>query len=159
MDILRVKHSLNITTDPNQSTVIGSSYGGLAAFYLGLTKPNIFAHVMAQSPAFLAQPLAVLDKMIGDFAEQNKRSSFIFELGSYENNEIAFEDGTIQTTSSFEVVHHVCEHMQKQKIPTTYHEFVGGHNYVCYRVSLYDRIKEVYYHQAAPKDDNTVHCS
>ncbi len=151
MDILRVRHSLNITTDPNQSTVIGTSYGGLAAFYLGLTKPDIFAHIIAQSPAFLAQPLTVLDKMITDFAKQNKHSSFIFELGSYENNEMTFEfeDGTIQTSSSFDVVRHVCEHMQRQRISITYHEFVGGHNYVCYRVSLYDRIKEIYHHKVA----------
>ena len=145
MQILRVKHQLNITADSNQSTVIGASYGGLAAFYLGLTRPDIFGHVIAQSPAFLAQPLAVLDKMILDFAEKNKMSSFVLEIGRYENNEVEFEfeDGTVQKTSSFDVVRHIYEYMQAQEIPTTFHEFVGGHNYVCYRVSLYDRIKEV----------------
>jgi hypothetical protein len=49
--------------------------------------------------------------------------------------------------------------MQRQRISTTYHEFVGGHNYVCYRVSLYDRIKEVYHHPVAQLDDDTIHCS
>lgn len=70
MQILRVKHQLNITAAPNQSTVIGASYEGLAAFYLGLRRPDIFGHIIAQSPAFLAQPLAMLDKMITDFAEE-----------------------------------------------------------------------------------------
>ena len=160
MSILRVKHGLHITTDPNHSTIIGGSYGGLAAFYIGLTRPDVFGHVIAQSPAFLAQRVTVLDKLITDFAEQNKHSSFIFELGSYENNamEFEFEDGTIQTASSFEVVRHVCKHMEEQGISITFHEFVGGHNYVCYRVSLYDRLKEVYQHQLVQHDD-TMHSS
>lgn len=161
MGILRVKHRLNITTDPSLATIIGASYGGLAAFYMGLTRPNSFGHVIAQSPAFLAQRLTVLDKIITDFAEQNKHSSFILELGSYENNalEFEFDDGTIQTLSSFDAVHHVCEYMKRQGISVTFHEFIGGHNYVCYRVSLFDRIKEVFHHQLTQPNDSHLHCS
>lgn len=145
MKLLRVKHGLNITTDSKRSTIIGASFGGLAAYYVGLTKPNIFGNVIAQSPAFLAQRLTSLDKIITDFAEQNSHSSFIFEMGSYENisTEFEFEDGATQSISSLDVVLHVCEQMRKKSIPVNFHKFVGGHNYVCYRVSLYDRIKEV----------------
>lgn len=160
MNILRVKHTLNITTSPYHSTIVGASLGGLAAFYIGLARPDIFGHVIAQSPAFLGQRVTVLDKMIIDFAEQNKFSSFMFELGRYENNivEFEFEDGTIQAVSSWEIVPHVCHSMKKHGIPVTFHEFVGGHHYVCYRVSLFDRIKEVYHRQSIQLND-TMHSS
>lgn len=147
--ILRDKHGLNITTDPNRSTIIGTSYAGLAAFYTGLTKPQVFGHVIAQSPAFLVQPFPTLDKMIAGLAEQNKHSSYIFELGRYENQamEFEYEDGTVQMASSFDAVLHVCKKMEQEGIPIIFHEFVGGHNYVCCRVSLYERLQEVCHNQ------------
>lgn len=161
MDLLRVKHGLHITRDPKHTTIVGASASGLAAFYAGLTKPEIFGHVIAQSPDFVSRQLATLDKMILDFSEQDKLSSFILELGSFENYpiEYEFEDGTIQNLSSSDVVRHVCEKMTEKNIPVHFHEFVGGHNYVCFRVSLYDRIKEVYQHQLGQVDDAAISCS
>ena len=96
--------------------------------------------------------------MITDFAEQNSHSSFIFEMGSYENisTEFEFEDGATQSISSLDVVLHVCEQMRKKGIPVNFHEFVGGHNYVCYRVSLYDRIKEVNDHSLSNVNRKTT---
>ena len=161
IEILRLKHGLHITTDPKHATIVGASASGLAAFYAGLTKPEIFGHVIAQSPDFVSQQLTVLDQMIKDFSRQNSHSSFIFEMGSFENYpiEYQFKDGTIQNLSSSNVVGHVCEQMRQQNIPVNFHEFVGGHNYVCFRVSLYDRIKEVYQHQLRHVDDAAVSCS
>ena len=161
MEILRVKDGLHIATDPKHATIVGASASGLAAFYAGLTKPEIFGHVIAQSPDFVSRQLATLDKMILDFSEQDKLSSFILELGSFENYpiEYEFEDGTIQNLSSSNVVRHVCEKMTEQNIPVHFHEFVGGHNYVCFRVSLYDRIKEVYQHQLGQVDEVAMGCS
>ena len=54
MEILRVKHTLNITTDPKHASIIGASFSGLAAFYAGLKKPDRFGHVIVQSPALAA---------------------------------------------------------------------------------------------------------
>jgi enterochelin esterase-like enzyme len=155
MEILRVKHTLNITTDPKHASIIGASFSGLAAFYAGLKKPDRFGHVIAQSPALSAQRLTVLDRMITDFSTQNSDSSFIFEMGCFENSPIEFEfgDGTIQSISSLDAVRHVYDHMKQEQILVDFHEFVGGHNYICFRVSLYDRIKEVYQHQLQQVDD------
>ena len=82
-------------------------------------------------------------------------------MGRFENNpiEFEFEDGTVQAISSLDAVRHVCDHMKQQKIPVDFHEFVGGHNYVCFRVSLSERIKEVYRHQLGQIDDATMRCS
>lgn len=161
IEILQMKHELNITADPTYTSIIGASFSGLAAFHAGLTKPDIFGHVIAQSPALSAQQLAVLDKRIMDFSKQNSDSSFIFEMGCFENSPIEFEfkDRTVQFISSLDAVRHVCDQMKQQEIAVDFHEFVGGHNYVCFRVSLYDRIKEVYQHQLGQVDDAAVSCS
>lgn len=145
LEKLRRENQLNITAAPNYSTIIGASAAGLAAFYATLSKPDIFGHCIAQSPAFVIQPLTRLDQMIYDVSQRSNHSTFVFEIGRYENNMMQFEyeDGTVQYCSSFEVMKHVYEKMQENTLTTSLHEFVGGHNYVCYRISLYDRIKEV----------------
>lgn len=145
LEKLRRENQLNITTDPNCSAIIGSSASGLAAFYATLSKPDIFGHCIAQSPAFVIQPLTKLDQMIYDASQRMNHSTFTFEIGRYENNmmQLEYEDGTVQHCSSFEVTKHVYEKMQTNALTTSLHELVGGHNYVCYRISLYDRIKEV----------------
>ncbi len=146
LEKLRRKNQLNITTDPNYSTIIGASASGLAAFYATLSKPDIFGHCIAQSPAFVIQPLTKLDQMIHDASQKLHDSTFNFEIGCYENNmmQLEYEDGTIQSCSSLSVMKHVYQHMQENRLWVNLHEFVGGHNYVCYRISLYARIKEVY---------------
>ncbi len=144
--LLHAKHQLNISTKPQDISLIGASYSGLAAFYTGLSKPDVFGQVIAQSPAFLVQKTEVLDKMIDDFVKQNKQTQFSFEMGCYENTpvEFEFEDGTVRTVNSLETVLHVCKKMKEQNVPIDFHEFVGGHNYVCFRVTLFDRIKELF---------------
>ena len=160
MELLRTKHALNITRDPQWSTIIGASYGGLAAFYTGITKPAIFGNVISQSPAFLAQLSSVLEKMIGVYAEESHDGVFAFEMGIYENTPatLEFQDGTLQTTSSLELVHFVMEQMKRHNIPATLHEFAGGHNYVCFRASLWDRIEEVYQNRLEKVDEFVTHC-
>lgn len=142
---LRGENKLNITTDPNYSTIIGASYAGLAAFYAAISKPNVFGNCIAQSPAFVGQPLSKLDQMIHHATLQSTHSIFTFEIGYYENNllELEYQDGSVQCCTSLEVMKHVHEKMQKKGLITNLHEFVGGHNYLCYRISLYDRIREV----------------
>lgn len=157
---LRKKHHLNMTTDPNRSTIIGTSYSGLAAFYVALSRPEIFGHCIAQSPAVVAQPLSKIERMIQDAAHQGNNATFSFEMGSYENNIIQLEyaDGTIQSCSSLEVVRHIYEQMQREGLEASLHEFIGGHNSICWQVSLYDRIKEVFHKKLNFEEQNT-HCS
>lgn len=83
--------------------------------------------------------------MIHAASPQLSHSSFAFEIGTYENNtmQLEYADGTVQSCSSFGVMNHVYEQMRSEVPTVSLHEFVGGHNYICYRISLYDRIREV----------------
>lgn len=122
--------------------------------------PHVFGHIIAQSPALLVQQTEALDKMIEDFAKQNQQTRFIFEMGCYENNptEFEFADGSIKTVNSLGVVKYVCAKMSEQDIPLAFHEFIGGHNYVCFRVTLFDRIRELF-QQPINKLEEETHAS
>lgn len=160
LDSLRTKHQLNITRDSNFSTIIGTSFSGLAAFYASIAAPVVFGHCISQSPALAAQPLSRLDKMIQDASSHLKHSSFAFEMGRYENIIVKFEyeDGTVQSCSSLSVVRHVFEAMQRIILNVSLHEFVGGHNYVCWQISLYDRLNDVGRRQLKMVEDPSYSC-
>ncbi len=44
--------SLVVTTDPARTVAVGQSYGGLAAFFAGMHRPDRFARVLSQSGSF-----------------------------------------------------------------------------------------------------------
>lgn len=157
LEELRKEYQVNITYDPNYSTIVGTSYSGLAAFYAALTKPEFFGHCIAQSPGFVGQPLSKLDRMINDAFSRQCRATFAFEMGTYENNimQLEYEDHTVQRCSSFDVMRHVYEQMQNKGLTASLHEFIGGHNAICWRMSLYDRIKDVFQQQLSCEERTT----
>lgn len=136
------KHNLNIDDNPNSRVIIGSSMSGCAAFYAAITCPESFGKAIMQSPCFLLQKLDYLKSIIDS---SQKAGKFIFEVGRFEKNSIGFEfeDGEVQITSTYDSVHTIKDHMQIANMDVILHEFTGGHNYVCYRESLYELIQEV----------------
>ena len=138
-----VKHSLNIADSADSRIIIGSSMSGCAAFYAALTYPESFGKAIMQSPCFLLQKLDNLKTLIDN---SQKSGQFIFEVGKFEKNAAGFEfaDGTTQSISTYESVQIIKNHMQTQKMNATLHEFVGGHNYICYRESLHSLISEIF---------------
>jgi enterochelin esterase-like enzyme len=51
-----VRRLFNVTNDPQQTVVGGSSYGGLAAAYAGLRHPETFGNILSQSGAYAWTP-------------------------------------------------------------------------------------------------------
>ena len=54
----------NVTTDPRQVTIGGSSYGGLAATWAGLRHPETFGNILSQSGSYHDAPRYVQTKQI-----------------------------------------------------------------------------------------------
>jgi enterochelin esterase family protein len=50
------KQSLGVTPPPSMTVIAGSSYGGLAAAWLGFRHPEVFGNVLAQSGSFWWSP-------------------------------------------------------------------------------------------------------
>lgn len=68
------------------------------------------------------------------------------------------ENYRVQSCSSLSVVRHVFEAMQRIILNVSLHEFVGGHNYVCWQISLYDRLNDVGRRQLKMVEDPSYSC-
>ncbi len=145
MDMIREKHLLPIATDPKLKTIVGLSASGLAAIYAGLTRPDVFGNVITQSAALWSRKRNDLEKWVDDYVLKKADTFFCMEAGSYENvpAECQFKDGFTQAFSILEANTELTAYMNKKGVNAIFHEFIGGHNYVCYRGSIADRIKEV----------------
>jgi hypothetical protein len=84
--------------------------------------------------------------VINQHALSNQKARFILEIGTFETIpcELEFENGVIQSLSPFEASQHTDDLMRRKNYQISRHKFIGGHDYVCWRVSLYNRIKEVF---------------
>lgn len=146
MSTLRDKDHLSITNDSRLVTIVGLSFSGLAAFYGALTHPDVFGNSITFSASFESVKRDMLDKLIHLNLAKNHDSQYLIETGSYENLpvELQFQDGTTQAFSINQANKHVFESLNQHGINARKHEFVGGHNSICYRNSLPDRLKEIY---------------
>lgn len=146
LETVRTAHQLNMTNAPESTTIVGLSFSGLAAWFIGLTHPHMFGQVIAQSPSLEAIRAGDLDRMIASNAHSNPKTHFILEAGTFETIpcDLEFEDGAIQSLSSFQALENAHDLMKRKNYHISRHAFIGGHDYVCWRVSLYDRIKELF---------------
>ena len=143
---LREKNGLSITNNPKLITIVGTSASGLAAFYAGLTYPSVFGNVIAQSPSFEMKKINELNGIIDHHLKQSQDTQFSIEVGNYENIpiELLFSDGTKQACSSNQASKNVLELMKQNNMKVIFHEFIGGHNSVCWKNTLPNRLKELY---------------
>jgi enterochelin esterase-like enzyme len=146
-ELLPWAHGLyNITTDPRQVVVGGSSYGGLASAYVGLRHPETFGNVLSQSGSFHwipqkgenssnsqadSEPNWVAKQFI---ASPKLPLRFYLEAGS---DEIDFSGGgnsILLTTRTLRDV------LLAKGYEVHFHEFAGGHDYLSWRGTLADAL-------------------
>jgi enterochelin esterase-like enzyme len=139
-----VRRLYNVSTDPQQIVVGGSSYGGLAATYAALRHPETFGNVLSQSGSYWWTP----PKTVGgsDFdsdAEPNwvarqfiaspkLRVRFYMDAGS---DEI---DLSGKGTSILVPNRHLRDVLLAKGYEVHYQEFNGGHDYLSWRGTLAD---------------------
>jgi enterochelin esterase-like enzyme len=144
--ILREKHSLSITHDASLTTIVGLSASGLAAFYVALTYPNIFGNVITYSASFQDRKQSELKKLIGEYINKQIKTHFIMKAGSFETQPIAlqFPDNSKQNLSPNEANKTAYSYLIQHGANATFHEFVGGHNFVCWRGLISEDLKHIY---------------
>ncbi len=78
-----INDNYNVSTDVNDTYVVGSSSGGLEAFYIGMENMNIFGGIGAISPAFLLFEKNTWDKYLAkfDFSNTNNLPEIYFYNG------------------------------------------------------------------------------
>lgn len=125
-----IRSHYHVTTDPQQTIVAGSSYGGLAAAYAAWTYPNYFGHVLSQSGAFWWKPKE--DKkdqwLIKQLAESPAISvRFYLDVGKEECESFA------DCHSMLTVNRNLSKTLKAKGCVVHYQEFDGGHQYECWR--------------------------
>jgi len=123
----------SIAADPARAVVAGSSYGGLAAAYAGFRHPEAFGNVLSQSGAFFWRPEGdpEHDWLIRQFvAGPTLPVRFYLDVGAFENG---FNDPSMLVANR-----HMRDVLRAKGYPVAYAEYVGGHDYPCWEVTLPD---------------------
>ena len=139
-----VRRLFNVTNDPQQTFVGGSSYGGLAAAYAGFRHPETFGNILSQSGSYWWTPPR--NDNPDDFdpnAEPNWMANqyivsprlplrFYMDAGSDEID-VTGHGGAILVPNR-----HLRDVLLAKGYEVHYQEFVGGHDYLSWRGTLAD---------------------
>ena len=128
-----------ISADPKQTTICGSSYGGLSATYCAFRYPKVFGNVLSQSGSFWYYPgykhgdeteSAPFGWLTRQFETTPKLPiRFYLEVGLFETG---YPHNQLTETRSMRDV------LKAKGYSVVYSEFAGGHEYLCWRGSLAD---------------------
>ncbi|MFZ0699524.1 MAG: enterochelin esterase [Thermoplasmata archaeon] len=117
-----------------RTVLVGSSLGGLAAAYAALQCPSQFGNVLSQSGAFWWSPAKEEPGLLAREYAVSPRSGvrFYLEAGTLETS----SGRTRETPSILASNRHLRDVLQAKGHRVAYHEFAGGHDYLCWRDTL-----------------------
>ncbi|MBQ0985579.1 enterochelin esterase [Streptomyces sp. F63] len=132
-----VHENYHITSDPARTVVGGSCFGGLAAFYAAFREPGRFGNVISQSGSFWWPGKGVPDReeewLTRRFEESPRLPvRFSMEIGSLERAIVDYDPMTTHETMRDVLV--------RKGYEVDYSEYTGGHDMVCWRGTLVDRL-------------------
>jgi enterochelin esterase family protein len=133
-----VRENYNVTKDPSQVVVAGSSFGGIASVYAGLRHPETFGNILCQSGSFWwsapkPEPYAEPNYLAKEFVKSPKLPlRFYMDAGTFEVD-VSGGGGAILEPSR-----HMRDVLLAKGYEVHYQENVGGHDYLSWRGSLAD---------------------
>jgi enterochelin esterase-like enzyme len=122
------REKYHATADPDKTVVAGSSIGGLAASFAGLTHPEVFGNVLSLSGSYWWNPKddSKPEWLTRQFAQAPKLPlRFFVSVGSME-----LKDRQVDTNRRFRDL------LTAKGYRLSYREFNGGHGYLSWRESL-----------------------
>ena len=137
-----VREHYNVTTDASQTIVTGHSAGGVAAVFMGLRYPNVFGNVLSQSGAVWWSPEMDLGNydatdeanwLARQFITTPRSAArFFLDAGTFEGDSSARGSGILEANRQLRDV------LLAKGYEVHYEQFVGGHDFVSWRVMLAD---------------------
>jgi enterochelin esterase family protein len=127
-----------MTTDPAQTVVNGSSYGGLCAAYTGLNYADVFGVVLSQTGWFRWHPDNELEHgwLAREFiAQPTQPVCFYLDVGSLETARM-LDGGPSQLAAN----RHMRDVLRAKGYDVTYREYSGGHDYSSAQNPLFDAL-------------------
>jgi len=131
-----MRANYNVTSNPKETVVAGSSYGGLAATFAGLQHPEVFGNVLSQSGSFWWKPDSDHEHewLTRQFVASEKLPvKFYLDVGLMERGP------TPNNGPDMVVVNrHMRDILRIKGYELHYAEFNGGHEYLNWRGTLSD---------------------
>jgi enterochelin esterase-like enzyme len=139
-----VRRQYHVTSDPHQTVVAGSSYGGLASTWAALRHPETFGNVLSQSGSYWWTPPKSNDTSDFDHeAEPNWVAKqfiaspklplrFYMDAGSDEID-LSGKGNSILVPNR-----HLRDVLLAKGYQVHYQEFIGGHDYLSWRGTIAD---------------------
>ncbi len=143
----------NITSDPSHSIIAGASLGGLAASSIAFKNPEFFTNVLSMSGSYgwypgaeywiqMVKDIKDLERwwseedekegewLVRQFSQSEKLPlKFYLDVGVLEKND---------PNQLFISNRHFRNVLKTKGYPVSYVEFLGGHDFVCWRGSIAD---------------------
>jgi enterochelin esterase family protein len=129
-----------ITTRPDHTIIGGSSYGGMAALFAGLGRPDVFGNVLAQSGAAWWRPDGdpEAEWLARQFAASERLPlRFALDVGLFENTRRLADDGPSQLVAT----RHLRTVLRARGYPVHYAEFAGGHSALNWRGTFGEAVR------------------
>lgn len=120
----------HVSKNPEQTTIAGSSYGGLAAAFAAWRNPRQFGKVLSQSGAFWWQPAGSTSGLwlIRQYESAPKLPvQFYLDVGDQETDESAERMSMVKVNRLFSDL------LTRKGYDVSYEVFQGGHDYDCWR--------------------------
>jgi enterochelin esterase-like enzyme len=124
-----------VTEDPTRSIVAGASFGGLAAAFAALVRPDVFGNVLSQSGSFWWKPQEDDEHewLARRFAEEPLLPlRFYLDVGLMET------DPAPGNLTQLIANRHLRNVLRAKGYPIGYAEFDGGHESICWQGTLAD---------------------
>ncbi|KKL97120.1 hypothetical protein LCGC14_1837650, partial [marine sediment metagenome] len=121
-----VRENFNVTINPSHSVIGGASAGGITSTFIAFKHPEIFGNIISMSGSYW--------KVGEEFAQQFAQSErlplkFYLDVGVLEE---ASPSGIFNSNRHFHTV------LQEKGYLVHYTEFLGGHDFICFRGSIAD---------------------
>lgn len=126
-----MREHFHVTSDPAQTIVGGSSYGGLASAFVGLRASDTFGNVLSQSGSFWWDR-GTENNLPGEWLTQQ------FSISPHLPVRFSLEVGLQERRDMVPSNRHLRDILQLKGYEVHYAEFNGGHDYLCWRGSFAD---------------------
>ncbi len=129
----------HFTDDPARTVVAGSSYGGLAAAFAALRRPDVFGNVLSQAGSFMWKPDGEREPswLPRQYAAAPRLPLRLYlDIGLLESAP-SRDDGPSGVAAN----RHMRDILRAKGYPVHYAEFCGGHDYLCWQGTLADGLR------------------
>ncbi|MFX0003931.1 MAG: alpha/beta hydrolase [Candidatus Hodarchaeota archaeon] len=149
------RENYNITLNPSQSVIAGASYGGIASSFMAFKHPEIFGNVLSMSGAYdwypgqhewlnMVKNVENLD-IWWTKEEEKEEEWLVHQFARTKKLKLKFyvDVGILEVEKNkpinlFTSNRHFRNVLKTKGYPVSYVEFLGGHDFVCWRGSIAD---------------------